>query len=151
MKKSVLILMVLGILSIGFMSCEKEETPEPIDTSLPTGMLNVQKSGDFVAQNGTPTMGTAAIGLDEDGDNFLRFNNGFATELATGTVSVYFSTSENFVADPANGNPDLRVVGAVSKNGDNFFKLDGPVDSKFTHVILWCGSASIPFGYAPLQ
>ncbi|MCB0644642.1 MAG: DM13 domain-containing protein, partial [Phaeodactylibacter sp.] len=135
-----------------FIACEKEDPqPEIIDSSLPTGTLTVARSGDFTAQNSTPTAGTAALGTDDDGETFLRFNNGFMTELGTGTVSVYLSTSENFVADPMNGNPDLRVVGAVSKNGDNYFKLDGAVDSKFTHVILWCGSANIPFGYALMQ
>lgn len=151
MKRPVLFLMLLAILGTGFMACEKDTTTVTVDSSMPTGMLTVSKSGDFVAQNGTPTVGTAALGTDDDGEIFLRFNNGFATELGTGTVSVYLSTSENFVADPANGNPDLRVVGAVSHNGDNFFKLDDMVDSKFSYVILWCGSANIPFGYAALQ
>lgn len=152
MKNSVLFLLFLGLLSTTFIACEKEDPqPEIIDSSLPTGTLTVARSGDFTAQNSTPTAGTAALGTDDDGETFLRFNNGFMTELGTGTVSVYLSTSENFVADPMNGNPDLRVVGAVSKNGDSYFKLNGAVGSKFTHVILWCGTANIPFGYALMQ
>jgi hypothetical protein len=151
MKRPVLFLMLLAILGTGFMACDNDTDTETIDSSLPTGMLTVSRTGDFVAENGTPTAGTAALGTDEDGDIFLRFNNGFTTELGTGTVSVYLSTSDTFMPDPANGNPDLRVIGVVSQNGDNYFKLDGMVDNKFTHVILWCGTANIPFGYAELQ
>lgn len=152
MKKSAFFLLIFAMLATGFVACDEDNTTtEIIDASVPTGTLTVSRSGDFVAQNGTPTAGAAALGTDEDGDIFLRFSDGFATELATGTVSVYLSTSDTFTPDPANGNPDLRVVGAVSQNGDNFFKLEQMVESKFTHVILWCGSANIPFGYAPLQ
>jgi hypothetical protein len=57
----------------------------------------------------------------------------------------------DYIADPASGNPDLRLVGICQMNGENFFKLDPTVGSEFTHVILWCGSANVPFGYAELN
>ena len=93
----------------------------------------------------------ASLGTDETGTQFLKFGSDFTTTFATGTVTVYLSTSQVFVPDPGNGNPNLRLLGAVSAAGENFFKLSPAAASKFTHVILWCGSASVPFGYAPLQ
>jgi hypothetical protein len=151
MKKQALFFSLLLLLSLNFVACEKDGDTRIIDSSLPVGTFSVERSGDFVAQNGTPTDGMAAIGIDEDNNTFLRFNDAFTTELGTGTVSVYLSTSEEFVADPGNGNPDLRLIGAVGQNGENYFRISDSVASQFSHVILWCGSANIPFGYAPLQ
>lgn len=151
MKKSAFFLSLLLLFSFGFVACEKDGDTQIIDPNVPTGTFTVARSGDFVPQNSTPTSGMASVGMDSDGDTFLRFNSGFTTELGTGTVTVYLSTSDTYMADPANGNPNLQLVGIVSQNGENFFKLSGPVAAKFTHVIIWCGSANIPFGYAPLQ
>ncbi|HMQ47113.1 MAG TPA: DM13 domain-containing protein [Saprospiraceae bacterium] len=151
MKSMTWLLSAVLFLSIGFSACTEDEAPQIIDPTVPTGTFVVQRSGSFTAQNGTPTAGSAALGVDDDNETFLRFADGFVTELATGTVTVYLSTSENFVADPGNGNPDLKLVGVVAENGENFFRISSTVDSKYTHVILWCGSANIPFGYAPLQ
>jgi len=140
--------------AIVFVSCEDdspEVITETIDSSVPTGDLSVQRQGTFVAQNGTPTEGTAQVGTDQENEPFLRFSDDFMTAIATGTVTVYFSTSEEFVTDPANGNPDLKLVGAVQQNGERFFKLDALPTAQYTHVILWCASANIPFGNAQLQ
>lgn len=151
MKNQALFFSFLLLMSLSFVACENDGDTQTIDSSLPVGTFNADRSGDFVAQNGTPTSGMAAIGMDENNNTFLQFNSAFTTELGTGTVSVYLSTSENFVADPGNGNPDLRLIGAVSQNGENYFKVSSSVAGQFSHVILWCGSANIPFGYAALQ
>ena len=133
-------------------SCNKnDENIQTIDSSQPVGAFTASRSGTFVAQNGTPSAGTASLGTDEDGTNFLRFGSDFVTELGTGTVTIYLSTSDTFMADPGNGNPDLRLVGIVDSNGESFYKFNSSVDAKFSHVILWCGSANIPFGYAELK
>lgn len=132
-------------------SCSDDDDPVIIDSSMPNGTTTVLRSGGLTAENSTPTAGTVEIIQDEDNTFFLRFGDNFTTELATGTVSVYFSTSSVFMADPGNGNPDLSLVGVVKSNGEQFFKLEGSVSSNFTHVILWCNSASIPFGNAELQ
>jgi hypothetical protein len=138
-------------LSLTTTSCSKDNETITIDLSIPNGNLNVDRSGSLIAENGTPTKGKIELGQDTDNTSFLRFASDFTTELATGTVSVYFSTSATFTADPANGNPDLRLVGAVSGNGEQFFKLNESIPAKFTHVILWCNTASIPFGNAELK
>ncbi len=142
----------LGLfLVISTVSCSKDDDTVTIDSSLPNGTLTIDRSGSLTAENGTPTAGTVELGFDEQNTGFLRFANDFMTELATGTVSVYFSTSSVFTADPGNGNPDLLLVGAVQKNGEQFFRLNFEVPSDFTHVILWCNTASIPFGNAQIQ
>ena len=143
-------LMVFMSVTLLFSSCEDDD-PITIDSSQPTGTLTVQRSGTFTPESNTPTGGTAELVTDGDNESFLRFGNDFTTELATGTVAVYFSTSATFTPDPGNGNPDLILIGAVQSNGEQFFKLDQTIPSNFTHVILWCNTASIPFGNAPLQ
>lgn len=142
-------LLVLAILFVAT-SCDDDD-PVTIDSSQPNGSITVLRSGDLTAESGTPTAGTVEIVQDEDNEYFLHFGSDFMTELATGTVSIYFSTSSVFTADPGNGNPDLSLVGAVKSNGESYHKLDGAVSSDFTHVILWCNTASIPFGNAELK
>ncbi|MBL7774782.1 MAG: DM13 domain-containing protein, partial [Saprospiraceae bacterium] len=115
------------------------------------GAFTVSKTGTFVEQNSTGSKGTAQLGVDASGTQFLKFGSDFATTFATGTVTVYLSTSMTFTPDPANGNPALRLIGPVSQAGENYFRLQPAADAKFTHVILWCASANVPFGYARLQ
>lgn len=135
-----------------FVACDDDDTMEVvIDSSLPQGQFTSDRSGTFVEQNGTGSTGTAELGTDSEGTQFLHFGSNFNTNLATGTVTVYLSTSDTYMADPANGNPDLLLIGPVKNAGENYFKIDPAAESKFTHVILWCGSASIPFGYAQLM
>jgi len=145
-------LFVIAFLLIGLVACDDDSTTTvEVDLSLPQGTLTTSKSGSFVEQNSTGSTGVASLGTDASGTTFLQFGSTFNTNLATGTVTVYLSTSNTFTADPGNGNPDLQIVGPVTSSGENFFKFDSAPNSKFTHVILWCGSANIPFGYAELK
>lgn len=134
-------------------SCDNDaETIETIiDTALPVGDLTVNRSGSIVAQNDTNSQGMVSYGVDDEGTFFVRLGDDFQTVLATGTVTVYLSTSDTFTADPANGNPDLKLIGAAQRNGEHFYKLDGAVGDNFTHLILWCASANVPFGFAALN
>lgn len=151
MKNLLFIFLLLASVSFVTTSCDDDDETTVVDSTRPNGDFTVQRDGDFVAQNGTPTQGMAAIGTDSQGDQFVRFGSNFRTELATGTVTVYLSKSQSLQFDPAKGNPNVRAIGIVGQNGENFFKVNTPAGSDFTHVVLWCGSASIPFGYAPLQ
>ena len=83
--------------------------------------------------------------------NWVKLGSDFKTELGTGTATLYLSTSATYKASPGTGNPDLKLVGIVSKNGEQYFKLGAAPDAKFSYVIVWCGSASIPFGNAMLK
>lgn len=140
----------IAIVATGISSCSKDNTIT-IDSSKPTGTFTATKTGTLVAQNATPTAGMAQLGTDSKGVQFLKFGTDFTTEFGTGTVSVYLSTSMNFVASPGTGNPDLKLVGPVIKAGENYFKIDPAAAAKFTYVILWCGTANIPFGNAKLN
>jgi hypothetical protein len=147
MKKLILFLFV-----VIFAACSEDTEPVIIDSALPDGTLSVLRMGTFIDQNGAGSAGSASIGTDTKGTAFLSFNNAFRTALGTGTVTVYLSTSDTFMPDPANGNPNLLLVGPVRNAGENFFKIPTGTDlAKYTHVILWCGSVGIPFGNARLQ
>ena len=151
MKNLIFLLLLMTSVAFVTTSCDDDDNTTTTDTSLPTGNFTAQRDGTFTAQNGTPTAGLAEIGTDDDGEQFVRFGSDFKTELATGTVTIYLSKGQTLQFDPAKGNPDARAVSIVSKNGESFHRVNMPVGTDFTHVVLWCGSASIPFGYAPLQ
>lgn len=138
------------VLLVGMASCDKAEDVI-IDSSLPQGTFTVAKRGTIVEQNATGSKGAVELGTDGENAQFLKFGSDFATNLGTGTVTVYLSTSDTFTPDPANGNPDIRLVGFVTKNGEQYFKLSPNAEAKFTHVILWCGSANVPFGNAAIN
>lgn len=149
MKK---IMLLFYVAFLGLVSCSSDTDPVTIDPTKPTGTLSVQRSGTFVDQNGAGSMGTANLGVDTQGKEFLSFGSTFNTALATGTVTVFLSTSATFTPDPANGNPNLLALGPVRMAGENFFAIPtGSSTGKYTHVILWCGSVGIPFGNARLQ
>ncbi len=141
----------LGLIILAFSACQKDAETITIDSALPQGTFAVIRQGSITEQNSTGSKGTVQIGQDSKSIHFLKFGSDFTTVLATGTVTVYFSTSNTFKADPAKGNPDLKLAGTVVKNGEMYIKLTGPIESKFTHLILWCGSANIPFGNATLN
>jgi hypothetical protein len=149
MKK---IILLFYVAFLGLVSCSEDPDPITIDSTKPAGALNVLRSGSFVDQNAAGSMGTAGLGTDTQGKEFLQFNQAFNTALATGTVTVFLSTSATFMADPANGNPNLLALGPVRSAGENFFAIPtGQSTTKYTHVILWCGSVGVPFGNARLQ
>jgi hypothetical protein len=135
---------------VALASCSKTETVT-VDTALPSGAFSAKLSGALTAQNGTPTKGTASIGTDGASANWAKLGSDFVTELGTGTATLYLSTSATYKASPGTGNPDLKLVGVIAKNGEQYFKLSAAPDAKFTHLIVWCGSASVPFGNAMLK
>lgn len=149
------LLFIALIASLAFTSCKKEtETiteTVTVDGSQPVGTFTVMKSGMLVEQNATGTMGTAQLGTDSEGTQFLKFTGGFNSNFGTGTLIAYLSTSSEYMADPANGNPDLKLVGPVTAAGDRYLKVSPVAGAQFDNVILWCASAGVSFGFAPLN
>ena len=143
----------LALTSVAFVACDDDEDAMvvTVDTARPQGTFTAMRAGAFVEQNMTGSTGMAMLGTDAEGTPFLRFNEAFTTNFNTGTVTVYLSTSETFTVDPGNGNPDLMLVGPVRDAGENFFRLDSAPGANFSHVILWCASANVPFGFAELN
>ncbi|TXE13327.1 hypothetical protein [Algoriphagus aquimarinus] len=68
----VLIIFYVGFL--GLVSCADDKDQVTIDPTRPTGALNVLRSGTFVDQNSAGSMGTAALGSDSQGKEFLQFS-----------------------------------------------------------------------------
>jgi hypothetical protein len=143
----------LFILFIAVVACSDDDDETTlIDNSIPQGTFTVQRMGSFMDQNGAGSTGTASLGTDNQNAMFLAFDEDFQTALGTGTVTVFLSTSDTFTPDPANGNPNLLLLGPVRNAGENFFRIPtGTSTAQYTHVILWCGSVGIPFGNAQLQ
>lgn len=148
MKKALLFSLMFALGAM--VSCTKTETVT-VDSSVPSGAFTSKLAGALTAQNGTPTAGTASVGTDGQSTNWVKLGSDFKTELGTGTATLYLSTSATYKASPGTGNPDLKLVGVIAKNGEQYFKLSSAPESKFTHVIVWCGSAAIPFGNAMLK
>lgn len=152
MKK---ILFPLAILAMVFTGCSDDDDAAPetvtVDTSMPSGAFTVTRSGTFVDENNAGSVGTAELGTDAQGTQFLRFSSNFTSQFATGTITVYLSETQAIAFDPGNGNPTLQIVGPVTSGGEKFFRINPAAGNSLDHVILWCGSAGIPFGYAPLN
>lgn len=149
--KNTLRLFAHAILILAIVSCSDDDTaPVVVDGSLPQGTFTATVNGTFVMDN-APTSGGVQIGTDSEGTQFLRLADDFSTNVATGTVAIYLSTSDTFTADPGNGNPDLQLVGNITTNGEHFFELNPEYDSRFTHVIAWCTSVSVQFGNAAIN
>ncbi len=151
MKRNALLFSLFALISMAAFSACSKDTEVIVDPTQPKGTFTATKTGTFVEQNGTGSKGTAQLGTDEDGTQFIKFGSDFSSSFATGTVTVYLSTTNTFTPDPGNGNPLLRLIGPVAKAGENYFRLSPTAETKFTHVILWCGTANIPFGYAQFQ
>jgi len=151
MKKNLLFNLAGAIIILVVASCSKDAETIIVDSAMPQGSFVAEKSGTFIDQNAAGSVGLVSLGTDEEGAEFIKLSSDFSTSLATGTVTLYGSTSMDFIADPGAGNPDLRLIGIVQDSGEMFFKLDPSLEDKFTHVILWCGTANIPFGYAALN
>ena len=141
------------ILGAAVFACGEEETTI-IDSSMPQGTFSVSAIGTIVEQNDTGSAGTVEVGTDSEGTSFLKFDDDFMTNLGTGTVTVFLSTTSDDLKEvfsPGTGNTEVILVGVVSQNGEQYFKLASSVASKYDNVVLWCASAGIPFGYAEIQ
>ncbi|AMQ57450.1 DM13 domain-containing protein [Algoriphagus sanaruensis] len=148
--KNYLKLASLALLLSFLVSCISEDgNPNaPDDKTMVMGQLDLIKSGTLTAQSSTNTRGTVSIVKDNAGKYFLRLSENFTTKFSTGTVTVYLATSQTL---NLNSSSTFQLVSIVGKPGEQFFALPGLPDSKFTHAIIWCGAAAIPFGFAPLN
>ena len=146
MKKNFLFIALL--FAIGLSSCKENAvtpTPTPTTSDHPVGAFTAQRSGSLVAQSGTPTKGTVQLGVDTKGTTFLRLGSDFKSDYHTGTVTLY--ASKGSVHAPST----VQLISAVGKDGEQHFKMSAALSSDYTHLIVWCGSAKIPFGNAELK
>jgi len=154
MKKAFLILITMSVVLLG---CSDDDETIIQDPTQPNGVFTASAVGTFNDGQNGGSMGMVEIGTDESGDQFLHFLNGFSTNLGTGTVSIYITdraiddaTEFGMVADPANGNPNLRLIGPITVNGESFIRINTSVSASLDYVQLWCGSVNVPWGWAQL-
>ena len=146
MKKFFLFIALL--FAVGFSSCKEEAvtpTTTPTATDQPVGAFTAQRSGSLVAQSGTPTKGNVQMGMDSKGTPFLKLGSDFKSDYHTGTVTLYASKGATYAAST------VQLISAVGKDGEQYFKMSAALSSDYTHLIVWCGSAKIPFGNAELK
>ncbi|MBE0393141.1 DM13 domain-containing protein [Flavobacterium sp. PL002] len=154
MKRHFLTIIALAFISLSIVSCSSDDTETvtvQVDSTQPTGQFTATQTGTLTAQNGTPTAGKIEIGTDTSNNTFVHLGSDFTTELGTGTATIYLSKTATFTASPGTGNPDLKLIGIVSQNGEAYYKVNGTIPTDLQYVIVWCGSANIPFGNGKLQ
>lgn len=145
MKNLILIL----FMSFFMLSCENMSDEIPMeDPVMVSGPIEVLKSGTLSNQSGAGTRGTAQLVKDQSGKYFISLSENFTTKFSTGTVTVYLSTSATL---RLNESGSFQLLGLANRPGAHFYELEGNLDIKFTHVIIWCGAAAIPFGNARLE
>lgn len=145
MKKTFLFSFILSLFI--FASCKKDETTvsTPTPSDAPVGTFTAARAGSLTAQSGTVTGGKVEIGVDTKGTQFLHLVSDFKSDFHTGAVTLYFSKGATY------SDAGVKSVSLVNKNGEQFFKVTPSVSNDFTHLIVWCGVAKIPFGVAELK
>ncbi|WP_296698858.1 hypothetical protein [Algoriphagus sp.] len=152
MKNHIKIFLSLVVIAL-FSSCDsgsmRDSDPMmPVDEVEVIGPVSVIKTGSLTPQSSTNTKGMIQVVSNEEGKFFIRLTDDFTTKFSTGTVTVYLSTSENL---RLSNSGSFQLISIVGKPGEHFFPLGAAPDAKFTHGIIWCGAAAIPFGFAPLN
>ena len=141
------------LLLSGFIACQKDDvtSPDPVtsgNSTMPIGAFSVTRSGVFQKQNGYNAEGTAQIGTDNAGLQWLRLASDFNASLSTGAVTVYLSQNQNLMLNTPGS---FRRVSLVTKPGEHFYKLDPAAGADLKFVILWCASAGVQFGNAQIM
>ncbi len=129
-------------------SMKDADQMKPVDEVEVVGPVTVIKTGTLTPQSSTNTKGMVQVVNNEEGKFFIRLTEDFTTKFSTGTVTVYLSTSELL---DLSSSGSFQLISIVGKSGEHFFPLTSAPDSKFTHGIIWCGAAAIPFGFAPFN
>ena len=153
MRKPFALLLLLSLAPLGFSACSNDDDPDPqtVSTPDPVGNLASLKTGTIAPQNGTPTTGTLALVRDNQNQEYVQLNMDFMSDFHTGTVTVYLAkAATNIGAQRTAAASNVKAVGFVNKNGKQFLRLDGS-SANFSHVVIYCETAEINFGAAPLQ
>ncbi len=151
-KRTIKNMAVVAFVAFLFTACKKDD-PTTKFTSDPVGTQTSLKTGTLVNVDGPGTSGTLAIIEDADKNQFVKLNSDFKSGFATGTVVVYLAkTSESIKVQRDGGATatNVKAVGFVNSNGQHYLKLPSTYDG-YSFVVLYCETAEINFGYAPLQ
>jgi PBP1b-binding outer membrane lipoprotein LpoB len=151
--KNLLKLTLALVVALFIASCDSDtmkdaDKMKPAEEAEVTGPISVIKTGTLTAQSSTNTVGMVQLVTNSENKYFVRLTENFTTKFSTGTVTVYLSTSDKLQLGTSGS---FQLVSTVGKAGEHFFPLTTAPDAKFTHGIIWCGAAAIPFGFAPLN
>lgn len=147
-----ILMKISSIFLLVFVFAACSNSSEDMDPILPdqpktevkvSGNVMAIKTGTLSPQSGTNTKGMIEIVSDDAGKYFLRLGKDFVSDFHTGTVTVYLSTTNKLKLSESGS---FQLVSVVNENGEHFFNLPNLPNSKFTHGIIWCGAAGIPFG-----
>ena len=117
--------------SLLFLSCDKDDTPNPVNPAF---------SGDFVSV-AHPTSGHASIVQDETTLTLTNFKTDSGPDL-----NIYLATS---LSDVTSVYIDLGDIKGV--DGNYTYDLPGIADyTQYKYVIVWCVAFNVNFGYAEL-
>lgn len=144
---------IAATFSILLSSCKKKDDPTPttVYTSGPVGDQTSLKTGSLVNVDGPGTSGTLAIVQDGNGDQFVKLNSDFMSGFSTGTVVVYLAkTNESIKVQRTAAASNVKAVGFVNSNGLHYLKLPSSFTG-YSNVVLYCETAEVNFGYAPLN
>jgi hypothetical protein len=147
MKITIKNILILTLLLIGS-SCSDSMDELPANNVDVMGTFEIIKGGTLSSQSSTKTIGMVQIIQDNTGKYFIRLSDDFDTKFSTGTVTVYLSTSASL---KLNETGSFQLIGIVNMPGEHFYELNEFPDEKFTHGIIWCGAAAIPFGNSRLD
>lgn len=141
---------ILVLAAFSLLSCQDKSDQMPADDNdvEVTGPLEVIKSGALSNQSGAGTRGTVQLVKDQTGKFYISLSDNFTTKFSTGTVTVYLSTTSSL---RLNESGSFQLLGLANRPGAHFYELQGNKDDKFSHAIIWCGAAAIPFGNALLE
>ena len=164
---------LLSIFGIALLlaACEKAEMetmvpmpepdPMPVD-SMPSGGMDttrmdttamdtsttILRKGAFQPQNNYVAEGTASLKRKADNSFKVVLDENFRTSFATGAVTMYLSKAQRLNLSDQSSFIRLAVI---NTNGSHTFDIEGSVSDDFTHVVIWCAPARIPFGFAALE
>ncbi len=145
---------VLFAAALGVAGCKSDPVQPIINNNGPVAPTTVLRTGTLTAENGTPTAGSVSVIRDANNDQWVTFGSNFTSSFATGTVTVYLAKAASRIGDqrvlPPPPVPNILAAGFVSSNGAQALKL--PASSTgFGYVVLYCETAEINFGNAPLN
>lgn len=138
-------------LFLSLLACKKDDaspTTPPDGADKLVGAFAAARSGNFQKQNGYNAEGTAQIGADEAGSQWLRLGPDFDASLSTGAVTIYLSQNQNL---SLNAPGSFLRVDLVTVAGEHFYKIEPAVTADFKFAVLWCASAGVQFGNAEMQ
>lgn len=145
-------LMFVLVMMIGVLSCKSDD---PItmasNSTTPPPSRTILKTGVFTGQNGYATSGGVDVVRDSSGAEFVVTKSDFRVSGGAGTITAWLTDATG--AGNLNSSSVKLQVGTINSGfaGVYAFPVQGAMASSYSHIVMFCQSARINFGNAPLQ